>query len=241
MSPTQRHTDQLASQVKALRALARVLVRGSADAEDLLQDTLVVALQSAPAETEGLGAWLRGVMRHKAQHSRRSQSARVHRERQGARTEALPATVDLVTRKAQLASLVDEVLQLKEPYQTVLYLRYFEDKGPREIALELDIPEGTVASQVHRGLELLRSRLDDRADGDRSAWVGALLPWFSGEAATFGSSWGGYWMAGTLKLVGAAALVAAVLYVAWNRDVMPGESSLALVPDTGGVSALLLL
>ena len=37
------------------------------------------------------------------------------------------AAADLVARKAQLAALVEEVLSLREPYQTVLYLRFFEE------------------------------------------------------------------------------------------------------------------
>lgn len=233
MTPPPRYTAELLAQAGSLRKLARVLVGDRPEADDLVQDTLAFALES-PVEGEGIGAWLRGVLRKKASHRRREAVARKRREQKGARAEEVPGTADLVARKTQLAALVEEVLDLPEPYQTVLYLRYFEDKGPKAIARQLELKEGTVASQVHRGIDLLRERLDARAGGDRSAWVGAFLPWFSMEATNSTLTGGGLLMAGKLKLLAAiAALGGLLLYVADQE--LPALQDAALAPsETSG-------
>ncbi len=230
MSPETRQSEELMHHAKALRAMARALIGNRSEAEDLVQDTLVLALESPPTWGDGIGAWLRGVLRRKIRHRHRAEASRARRERSSAKREALPATVDLVARRAQLATLVDEVLSLKEPYQTVLYLRFFEEKGPGEIARELSLPEGTIASQVSRGLDLLRARLDARAGGNRDAWVGALLPWFASETASTGIALGGAGMVGSLKLVGSALVLGSLLmYVAGKED-RPREVA-GLVPS----------
>ncbi len=238
MIPETQRTSQLLTHAKALRALAQALVADHSAAEDLVQDTMVLALESAPQDGDRIGGWLRGVLRQKALHRHRSNRSRAYRERQAAEEEALPATVDLVARKAQVATLVQEVLQLKEPYQTVLYLRFFEEKRSAAIARELGIPEGTVASQVHRGLELLRSNLDHRSAGDRSVWVGALMPWFSAEATTKSATLGGAWMAGALKLGGTATVLAAVLFYVGKTDSLRTQE-LPPVPEPDGSKELL--
>ena len=234
MSPESKRTEELLHHAKALRAMARALIGNRTEAEDLVQDTLVLALESPPAWGDGIGGWLRGVLRQKARHRHRADASRARREIGSAKREALPPTVDIVARRAQLATLVEEVLHLREPYQTVLYLRFFEEKGPGEIARELSVPEGTIASQVSRGLELLRIRLDARTGGDRDAWVGALLPWFASESAKTAIPVGGASMAGAMKLVGSAVVLGSLLLYVNNSNEIDQESS-GLSPVAGSL------
>lgn len=63
-----------------------------------------------------------------------------------------------------LLQAMDEV---EEKYKTVLLLRFYQDYTVKQIAAFLDCPEGTVKTNIHRGLEILRSKLkgvyfDDR-------------------------------------------------------------------------------
>jgi RNA polymerase sigma-70 factor (ECF subfamily) len=57
-----------------------------------------------------------------------------------------------------------QLLQLPVKYQEVISLRFFEHKKLSEIAQILGKKEGTVKSLVSRGLELLRSQLEFKAN-----------------------------------------------------------------------------
>ena len=59
-----------------LRALARRLVGNGGSAEDLVQETCVVALKSGGARRGGLWAWLAGVMRNRARMAARTDTRR---------------------------------------------------------------------------------------------------------------------------------------------------------------------
>jgi len=48
---------------------------------------------------------------------------------------------------------------LKLKYQTVLTLRYFEDKSIKEISEILEMSENTVKTHIRRGLMQLRKQL----------------------------------------------------------------------------------
>lgn len=52
--------------------------------------------------------------------------------------------------------LLDKIKALPPTSQQVLYLRYIEDLGPKEIAEALNIRENTVSVRIHRALEELR-------------------------------------------------------------------------------------
>ena len=59
-----------------LRALARGLLGRGAEADDLVQDTFVAALEHPPRGAGGLRAWLATVARHRAIGLRRGASRR---------------------------------------------------------------------------------------------------------------------------------------------------------------------
>lgn len=52
------------------------------------------------------------------------------------------------------------VLSLPAKYRAVIHLHYFEGLSVAEIATDLDLPEGTVKSQLSRGRALLRDILE---------------------------------------------------------------------------------
>lgn len=56
------------------------------------------------------------------------------------------------------------VATLPEPYRSVVNLHYFEDLSLREVAELLNQPVGTVKTNVHRGLQLLRTALQTQAN-----------------------------------------------------------------------------
>ncbi len=63
--------------------------------------------------------------------------------------------------------LLQAMDEIEEKYKTVLFLRFYQDYTVKQIATFLDCPEGTVKTNIRRGLEVLRSKLkgvyfDDR-------------------------------------------------------------------------------
>lgn len=55
------------------------------------------------------------------------------------------------------------VLSLPAKYRTVIHLHYFEGLSVAELAQTLNVPEGTVKSQLSRGRALLRDLLEEVA------------------------------------------------------------------------------
>ena len=53
------------------------------------------------------------------------------------------------------------VLSLPAKYRTAIHLHYFEGLSVAEMAQTLDVPEGTVKSQLSRGRALLRDMLEE--------------------------------------------------------------------------------
>ncbi len=166
----------LLEHVTWMRALARSLVSDAHVAEDLAQDAAVAALEGAPADPARWKSWMRSVLAHRAADRSRSRRNALSREREHARTEALPGTGELLERVETQRRIAEHLLALDEPYRTTLLLRFYEDLAPREIAARTDTEIATVKSRLHRGLELLRTRLDRENHGDRRAWIGALAP-----------------------------------------------------------------
>ncbi len=166
----------LLEHVAWMRALARSLVRDEQAAEDLAQDATVAALEGAPSEPGRFRAWIRSALAHRAADRSRARRNAAAREFDHARAEALPDTIELLERVETQRRIADHLQGLEEPYRTTLLLRFFEDLAPREIAARTGTEVATVKSRLHRGLELLRARLDRESGGDRRVWVAALAP-----------------------------------------------------------------
>jgi len=162
--------DDARRRYESLRDLARHLVASAEDAEDAVQDTWLARLTQVREPVYNNEGWLRRVLRRKVGRQYRQRSSRAEHERRAARPEAhFPEDGAL---KRDLASTLNRALDnLREPYRTVLRLRYIEQLSEREICVELDRRLPTVKSQITRGLALLRKGLDGQFDGERNPWL----------------------------------------------------------------------
>lgn len=127
--------------------LAYSIVRDSASAEDVTQDTFVKMWQVLP-EYDGRASpstWLYTIARNTALSALR---AATHRRTASldCRYEGPAVTVDMV------AHLETEqfVARLPEAEQEVVRLFYLQDRNVDEVAQMLDMPIGTVKSHLHR-------------------------------------------------------------------------------------------
>ena len=166
--------DAILEHAGFVRALARSLIRDEAAVDDVVQETLMRALDKGPRRREALPAWLRTVVRNIAYKRLRSKSRREYREEVAARSEVLPPTADLVVRGSALQDLTSAVLDLPEHARQAVFMRYFEGLSPTEIGERLGLPSGTVRMRLHRAILALRRRLDEASDGDRQQWMRGL-------------------------------------------------------------------
>ena len=159
--------SELQTHGKSLRRLAQALV-GSDDADDLLQDAMVAALQQ-PEPPRTPMAWLAGVLRNLAGKHHRAARRRVQREQRAVQRDTLPPADHAAEVGDSMRRLTDAVLALPQPYREVVLLRYMRELSPPAIAARLGVPLATVRSQLQRGLALLRQRVADGAQDWRSA------------------------------------------------------------------------
>jgi RNA polymerase sigma-70 factor (ECF subfamily) len=143
------------------------LERNRAEAEDLVQETLVQALQSFHRFTPGTNcrAWLLSILQHVRANRQRKRGRLVIDsgvdERVANVVPFVPPIPDAVTDEDMLLALQ----QIPQQHQEVILLCDVEDMTYKEIAAALDIPIGTVMSRLHRGRALLRTELARRGAG----------------------------------------------------------------------------
>ena len=152
--------EKLMSELTWLKRLASALVRDESDANDLVQETWLVAAEHAPTDGRPLKPWLSRValnlvrMRSRASRRRHAREAAVEPFAEKSSTPD-----ELVGRLRAQRVVADEILRLAEPYRNTVLLHYFEDLSSAEIARRSGIPEGTVRRRLKVALDELRGRL----------------------------------------------------------------------------------
>jgi RNA polymerase sigma factor (sigma-70 family) len=213
-SESKLSAETLLLEMTWLRGLARSLVMDSSAAEDVLQDTWLIALQRKPPGLGGgrLRAWLTTVARNVARRRFRDEATRRGHEEDSVDTAQVSVS-DEVERLRLQRLVAEHVLRLREPYRTAVLLRFQEGLSYGDMATRLKVREETVRQRVSRGLALLRELLDAHFKGDRPAWCLALAPLTkTGGPGPLGTTLtlGGIAM-GTKLALAAAALVLVVV------------------------------
>ena len=130
------------------------------DAEDVAQESLCRAFRdlSRLHDPMKLGAWLRAINRCNAldlrRRRKRERSALHDIQEEG--TEPVSGGFQQVDMREVIARAVDN---LPEDLRGVVVLRYWEHLPYQEIAQKLEIPLGTVKSQLARADRILEKRL----------------------------------------------------------------------------------
>lgn len=244
-----------------LLLVAMHVVRDAARAEDLVQATFLAAIRGAERYEPGrpVTAWLVGILSKQAAFARRQDARQVDPDR-------LPASVGRDPVDAALdAELVAEVGRaldrIPQPYRQVLVLRLVHGLGGIEIARVVERSPRTVRSQLHRGLELLRSALPRGlapvvlamfgVSGHGLAAVRAAVLAEARALAPVAGASGSFASAGVIAVAGgtvlkkvlvaacAAALAVALVVFAvgrWGGDRLPAVSSGVVAPRVAAVT-----
>jgi RNA polymerase sigma-70 factor (ECF subfamily) len=148
-------------QAERLFRHAMWLERNRAEAEDLVQETFVQALQSFHRFQSGTNcrAWLLAILHHVRANRQRKQGRMLTdpdvEERIANTVPFVPPIPDRLTDEDILQALH----RIPAHHQEVILLCDVEDMTYKEIAATLKIPIGTVMSRLHRGRELMRAEL----------------------------------------------------------------------------------
>ena len=160
-------------ELAGLQALARSLVHGDADADDLLQETAIAALEHPPDEARPVAPWLVTVLLNRRRMDVRSRSRRQLREQAvGLAPKEAASAPDAIDRARTLERLASALVALDDPFRDVVIRRYLDGQSAAEIARALGIPAGTVRWRLKTALARLRAALDESSP----RWRRALLP-----------------------------------------------------------------
>ncbi|MCB9897528.1 MAG: sigma-70 family RNA polymerase sigma factor [Planctomycetes bacterium] len=166
--------DLLLAHEPFVHAIARGLLHDEHAARDVAQDSFLKALQRGPRALTSLRAWLARTARNRALELRRSDVRRMRREARVV-VSGVVESADATCERLELQrDVIAAVLELDEPYRSIVILRYDHGLEPSQIAARLGAKPATVRTQLVRAHARLRSRLD--RDRPREAWAALLLP-----------------------------------------------------------------
>ncbi len=194
-----------------MAACLRILQNTQA-AEDAFQETFLALARRARSIRipDSLAGWLHRVA------SNAALQLRLRNQRRSAR-ESLVSLRDLEPPRdaelAQLTLLVDETLEeIPEKYRLPLILCYLEGRTNESAAERLGHPKGSMSTLIARGLDLMRDGLRRKGVAVSGALVvAALAPPAQAVAPPIVAALaqlGGWTLAGSLKIGGAALLLA---------------------------------
>ena len=156
-------------QASILRYIQRLGMLDPDTAKDILQETFIKTYINLNDYDQALpfGSWIYRIAHNETLTHFRRQKNRPRR----ARTEDEANLFDLVPDEINIAEETDAKLRgarvasalgkLKREYRDIMVLRFFEGKSYDEISDILEIPAGTVATNLARGKKTLETLLQD--------------------------------------------------------------------------------
>lgn len=153
--------DDVVTYIPALRAYARALCRSVPDADDLVQETLLRAIQYSDHFKPGtnLRAWLFTIMRNRFFTNCRKSA----RERTGA-ADCVSATPRVDAGQEwhmQMREMRHAIYGLPDHYREAIMLIGVLGESYEQAAGVMDCDIGTVKSRVNRARAMLRKSLKD--------------------------------------------------------------------------------
>jgi DNA-directed RNA polymerase specialized sigma24 family protein len=165
--------DTLFAHAEWVQGVVRAMVRDEHLAQDIAQDAMEAGLHAGSKKIRDPRAWLMGVVRNLRRLDARSGVRRRNTEQRKQGITEEPSSAELLARLEVQQIVAGAVMELPDPFRSVLILRFYEGAPIRTIAARRHIDRRKAENQVRGGLTLLRQRLKGRL-GD--AWTVAVLP-----------------------------------------------------------------
>lgn len=219
--------EELLAHAAWVQGVVRAMVRDEHLAEDLVQDALEAGLRTGPERIRNPRSWLLGVVRNLHRQDARAGTRRRATEARKPVPRDPPTSEELLARLEVQQIVARAVMDLPDPYRSVLILRHYEGAPVRRIAAARDVDRRKVETQLRRGHELLRKGLKAKLG---KAWVVAVLPLSIPAAATAGV---GLVVTGILapQLWVAAGVLAAAGWGLWGWTRSDSEESASMTAE----------
>lgn len=141
-----------------LYRIAYVYVQNEDDAVDIFQQSVIRAYEALPKlkEPQYFTTWMTRIVIN---------CSKTYIEKTKHTEVTEPQHFDSYAAAGQSANVEEGIdlwqalSQLEEKYKTALLLRFYQDYTVKEIATILELPEGTVKTNIRRGLQRLRQLL----------------------------------------------------------------------------------
>jgi RNA polymerase sigma-70 factor (ECF subfamily) len=162
-----KHRDAVAecarTHHRVIGRLAMALVGSQADADEVVQETLLRAHRAMPTyRGEGsVKAWLCGIARHVCAHvlETRKRGANLGDALELAIVPGDPASRDSFETRRRARAIRGALEQLKPSEREALVMRYVADLSHREIAVACGIDEAAARKRISRALARMRDVL----------------------------------------------------------------------------------
>lgn len=208
--PSIETTKELLAHSAWLTRVARALTSTADDADEVVQQTWLRALERPPSHATNLRGWLATLARNLVRSSRREQATRITLAAAMPPPSSPPAPEDAIARAELQRLVLDAVLSLAEPYRSTLVLRFLEEMSVSQIAKRNGEPVETIRTRLRRGLEQVRARVAEKLGGEREQLPALLAPLLSGGGAVVATSVKVGWLVG----IAAAVVVVSATLVA---------------------------
>ena len=167
MDEKRRRFEALAMpHLDAATNLARWLTRGSAEADDIVQDAMLRAFRSFDGfRGEAVRPWLLAIVRNchrSALEQKKRHMAAPLGEDGGMEVVAADPTPEAHAIQTGDGRRLDQaIIALPQEFREVLILRELEEMSYRDIATATGAPIGTVMSRLARGRAMLKAKLTE--------------------------------------------------------------------------------
>lgn len=151
-------------------AVARRVLRSTAESEDVVQDAFLEAWRRAPSFDGARGsltAWVIAIVHSRAIDRLRSRASAERAALAAGREELPPAPLPLegAEQRQERERVQRAVATLPPEQRQVIELAYYEGLTQREIAARTSQPLGTVKTRARLGLEKLEALLAEAPEG----------------------------------------------------------------------------
>lgn len=147
----------------AVVRLARTIV-GADDAEDVAQDSLLLAFKALPTieEPRKFAAWLSAITRNRALRFSKTATAKLSKRvpLDEALLEKIEALAKPAAEKERDEAMLKAMDALPADYAMPLRLRFLDEMPLNRIAAFMGIPLSTVKWRIHHGKKLLRAKIE---------------------------------------------------------------------------------
>ena len=165
--------DELVSRYqRAMLTVAQHIVRNPTDAEDIVQDAFLLALEALPQldNLNRFGSWLYSITRNRAlRFVKRASKFQLHEdmdtELQVAADPHSSDPAEIIVHESTNEAVRIAITSLPDELQEVIKLYYWAEMPQKRIAEFLSLPLTTVKWRLYKAKDLLKSLLEKRGYG----------------------------------------------------------------------------